>query len=107
MRAPAVWQGLATNVSLLRVRRAGPGGTVYRVLNPAPAEDSDSITVTRATAAKYKLKSIADPRRPRPCRGSGLLFEPEADFQSDLPMCHLAALDRTTDLRDFEPVKVP
>jgi len=61
MRAPAVWQGLATNVSLLRVRRAGPGGTVYRVLNPAPAEDSDSITVTRATAAKYKLKSIADP----------------------------------------------
>jgi len=33
MRAPAVWQGLATNVSLLRVRRAGPGGTVYRVLS--------------------------------------------------------------------------
>jgi osmoprotectant transport system substrate-binding protein len=30
------------------------------VLNPAPAEDSDSITVTQATAAKYKLKSIAD-----------------------------------------------
>ena len=30
------------------------------VLNPAPAEDSDSITVSQATAAKYKLKSIAD-----------------------------------------------
>jgi osmoprotectant transport system substrate-binding protein len=30
------------------------------VLNPAPAEDSDSIAVTQATAAKYKLKSIAD-----------------------------------------------
>jgi osmoprotectant transport system substrate-binding protein len=30
------------------------------VLNPAPAEDSDSITVTQANAAKYKLKSIAD-----------------------------------------------
>jgi osmoprotectant transport system substrate-binding protein len=30
------------------------------VLDPAPAEDSDSITVTQATAAKYKLKSIAD-----------------------------------------------
>jgi osmoprotectant transport system substrate-binding protein len=30
------------------------------VLNPAPAEDSDSITVTQATAAKYKLTSIAD-----------------------------------------------
>jgi osmoprotectant transport system substrate-binding protein len=30
------------------------------VLNPAAAEDSDSITVTQATAAKYGLKSIAD-----------------------------------------------
>src|ERR1700742_2543769 len=30
------------------------------VLNPAPGQDSDSITVTQATAAKYKLKSIAD-----------------------------------------------
>jgi osmoprotectant transport system substrate-binding protein len=30
------------------------------VLNPAPAQDSDSMTVTQATAAKYKLKSIAD-----------------------------------------------
>jgi len=30
------------------------------VLNPAPAQDSDSLTVTQATAAKYKLKSIAD-----------------------------------------------
>jgi osmoprotectant transport system substrate-binding protein len=30
------------------------------VLNPAPAQDSDSITVTQATATKYHLKSIAD-----------------------------------------------
>jgi osmoprotectant transport system substrate-binding protein len=30
------------------------------VLNSAPAQDSDSITVTSATAAKYHLKSIAD-----------------------------------------------
>jgi len=30
------------------------------VLNPAPAQDSDSITVTQATAAKYHLTSIAD-----------------------------------------------
>jgi osmoprotectant transport system substrate-binding protein len=30
------------------------------VLNPAPAQDSDSIAVTQAAAAKYKLKSIAD-----------------------------------------------
>ena len=30
------------------------------ILNPAPAEDSDSMTVTQATATKYHLKSIAD-----------------------------------------------
>jgi osmoprotectant transport system substrate-binding protein len=30
------------------------------VLNAAPAQDSDSVTVTQATAAKYHLKSIAD-----------------------------------------------
>jgi osmoprotectant transport system substrate-binding protein len=30
------------------------------VLNPAPAQDSDSITVTQATATKYHLKTIAD-----------------------------------------------
>jgi osmoprotectant transport system substrate-binding protein len=30
------------------------------VLNPAPAQDSDTITVTQANAAKYHLKSIAD-----------------------------------------------
>jgi len=31
-----------------------------QVLNPAPAQDSDSITVTQATANKYHLKSIGD-----------------------------------------------
>ncbi len=30
------------------------------ILNPAPAQDSDSVTVTAATAAKYHLKTIAD-----------------------------------------------
>jgi osmoprotectant transport system substrate-binding protein len=30
------------------------------VLDPAPGQDSDSIAVTQATAAKYKLTSIAD-----------------------------------------------
>jgi osmoprotectant transport system substrate-binding protein len=30
------------------------------VLDPAPAQDSDSITVTQATATKYHLTSIAD-----------------------------------------------
>ncbi len=31
-----------------------------QILNPAPAQDSDSVTVTAATAAKYHLKTIAD-----------------------------------------------
>src|SRR5580693_7567741 len=30
------------------------------ILNPAPAQDSDALTVTAATAAKYHLKTIAD-----------------------------------------------
>ena len=30
------------------------------ILNPAPAQDSDALTVTAAPAAKYHLKSIAD-----------------------------------------------
>ena len=34
--------------------------STLQVLNSAPAQDSDSITVTQATANKYHLKSIAD-----------------------------------------------
>ncbi|MFY9998437.1 MAG: ABC transporter substrate-binding protein, partial [Trebonia sp.] len=34
--------------------------STLEVLTPAPAQDSDSITVTQATANKYHLKSIAD-----------------------------------------------
>jgi len=34
--------------------------STLEVLNPAPAQDSDSITVTQATATKDHLKSIAD-----------------------------------------------
>ena len=30
------------------------------MLNPAPAQDSDSVTVTAATAASYHLKTIGD-----------------------------------------------
>jgi osmoprotectant transport system substrate-binding protein len=33
------------------------------ILDPAPAQDKDSVTVTQATARKYNLKSIADLRR--------------------------------------------
>jgi len=33
------------------------------ILDPAPAQDKDSVTVTEATAARYGLKSIADLRR--------------------------------------------
>jgi len=34
--------------------------STLEILSPAPAQDSDSVTVTAATAAKYHLKSIAD-----------------------------------------------
>jgi osmoprotectant transport system substrate-binding protein len=34
--------------------------STVEILNPAPAQDSDALTVTAATAAKYHLKSIAD-----------------------------------------------
>jgi len=34
--------------------------STMEVLTPAPAQDSDSVTVSAATAAKYHLKSIAD-----------------------------------------------
>ena len=34
--------------------------STLEVLNPASAQDSDSVTVTAATAAKYHLKSIGD-----------------------------------------------
>ena len=34
--------------------------STLEILNPSPATDSDSVTVTQATANKYHLKSIAD-----------------------------------------------
>lgn len=34
--------------------------STLEVLNPSPATDSDSVTVTQATAARFHLKSIAD-----------------------------------------------
>jgi osmoprotectant transport system substrate-binding protein len=42
--------------------RAGLPPTLT-ILNPAAAQDKDSVTVTRKTAAKYHLVSIADLRR--------------------------------------------
>src|ERR1700749_1993222 len=51
------------------------------VLNPAPAQDSDSITVTAATAAKDHLKSIADlkPYRSTMVLGGPPEFKPRSD----------------------------
>jgi osmoprotectant transport system substrate-binding protein len=34
--------------------------STLQILNPAPAQDKDSVTVTQATAAKYHLRSIGD-----------------------------------------------
>jgi osmoprotectant transport system substrate-binding protein len=34
--------------------------STLQILNPAPAQDKDSVTVTRATAAKYHLTSIGN-----------------------------------------------
>jgi osmoprotectant transport system substrate-binding protein len=34
--------------------------STLRILNPAPAQDKDSVTVTRATAEKYHLTSIGN-----------------------------------------------
>jgi osmoprotectant transport system substrate-binding protein len=34
--------------------------STLEILNPAPAQDKDSVTVTQATATKYHLTSIAD-----------------------------------------------
>jgi glycine betaine/choline ABC-type transport system substrate-binding protein len=42
--------------------RAGLPPTMT-ILNPSPAQDRDSVTVTQATAARYHLVSIADLRR--------------------------------------------
>jgi osmoprotectant transport system substrate-binding protein len=52
----------ATAKSTAAVTAALPGvlGSQFTALNPAPAQDSDTITVTKATAAKYNLSSIGD-----------------------------------------------
>lgn len=42
----------------LALYRALPGDLA--ILNPAPANDSDTVTVTQATAARWNLKTIAD-----------------------------------------------
>lgn len=52
----------ATAKSTAAVTAALPGvlGSSLTALNPAPAQDSDTITVTKATAQKDHLTSIAD-----------------------------------------------
>ena len=52
----------ATAKSTAAVTAALPAalGSQFEALNPAPAQDSDTITVTKATAQKYNLTSIAD-----------------------------------------------
>lgn len=42
----------------LALRRSLPGDLA--ILNPAPANDTDTVTVTEATAQRWNLKSIAD-----------------------------------------------
>ena len=42
----------------LALYRSLPGD--LSILNPAPANDSDTVTVTDATAQRWNLKSIAD-----------------------------------------------
>ena len=42
----------------LALHRSLPGD--LRILNPAPANDTDTVTVTEATAQRWNLKSIAD-----------------------------------------------
>ena len=48
------------------------------ILNPAPAQDSDSVTVTAATAAKYHLTTIADLKP----YASGWVFGAPSEFKT-------------------------
>jgi osmoprotectant transport system substrate-binding protein len=53
----------------------------FTALTPSPAQDSDTITVTKATAAKYNLKSIADlaPVASKLTFGAPAAFQTRAD----------------------------
>jgi osmoprotectant transport system substrate-binding protein len=53
-------------------------GTQFTALTPAAAQDSDTITVTKATASKYNLSSIAD----LASVASKLIFGAPAAFQT-------------------------
>lgn len=52
--------------------------STLEVLKPAPATDSDSVTVTQATANKYHLKSIADLK----AHASSLVFGGPPEFKT-------------------------
>ncbi len=74
--------------------------STLEVLNPAPAQDSDSVTVTAATAARYHLKTIADLKP----YARGMVFggPPEFKTRSD----GLAGLKASYGLtfRQFDPL---
>lgn len=52
--------------------------SMLTVLNPAPAQDKDSVTVTAATAARYHLKTIADLKP----YASGMVFGGPPEFRT-------------------------
>src|SRR5579871_5531020 len=56
-------------------------GSQFTALTPAPAQDSDTITVTKATATKYNLSSIADlaPVASKLIFGAPAAFQTRAD----------------------------
>ena len=57
-----------------------------RILNPSPAQDKDSVTVTQAFAARYHLSSIAQlkPLAPSMVFGAPPEFKTRADGQAGL-----------------------
>ena len=74
--------------------------STLEVLNPASATDSDSVTVTAATASRYHLKSIADLK---PYAGKMVLgAPPEFKTRSD----GIAGLRKTYGLtfKQFDPL---
>jgi osmoprotectant transport system substrate-binding protein len=60
---------------------AGTLGDHFTVMNPAPAQDSDTVTVAKATAEKYHLSSIADlaPVASKLTFGAPAAFQTRAD----------------------------
>ena len=68
----------AKSTSAVSAALATALGSQFTALDPAPAQDSDTITVTKATAQKYGLTSIADLKPV----ASKLTFGAPAQFQT-------------------------